>query len=50
MYEEDRQLSVCKPGMCLEGLRENTKKCAPVIRSPGRNFKPGHPKYEVLTK
>ena len=51
VYEEDRQLSVkYKPGMCLECLRENTKKYTPVIRSQGRDFKPGHPKQEALTK
>jgi hypothetical protein len=51
VYEEDGQPSVkCKPGMCLVDLRENTKTYTPDMRSPGRDFKPGHPKYEVLTK
>lgn len=31
----------------LEGLRKATKEVSQDSRSPGQNFKPGPPKYEV---
>jgi hypothetical protein len=35
------------PGICLEGLRKGTKSLSQDSRSPGRDFKPGFPKYKA---